>query len=314
MISTRRHILLWPAVLGWILICQCLTGCFTGIESTPKITANDVRRHAVTVTEEDKYLADIRPQPFAQWSMGKKFYVTDNKISLIFTPEKSGREQLAGQTLSYAGTEVVTDIKGEQVCELNFISPSGTSYVYRLERPMAKLFSEERTDIPFTIELSLVDAVRQRLKGNTYYTMTSSWLDTTATPYTGRKFVPVTVTEVMAGNDIHPITLLMADEKGHPFMFYLSVGDKNNETRSFARLFSLADPHLRYPTITDEVWQLIVTGRVAADMTRDECRLALGSPDNVDRTPGYNVLREIWTYSNGKYLIFEDGLLRNFRQ
>lgn len=273
-----------------------------------------MRRHAVTVTDEDKYLADIKPQPFVEWSAGKKFYVTDNKISLIFVPEKSGREQLAGQILTYIGTEAVTDIKGEQICELNFTSPSGASYVYRIERPMAKLFSDNSTDIPFTIELSLVEAARQRLKGNTYYTVTSAWLDTTATPYTGRKFVPVTITDVMAGNDIHPIALMMTDEKGNPFMFYLSVGDKSNETRSFARLFSLTDPHLRYPAITDEIWQLIIAGRVATDMTREECRLALGAPDNVDRTPGYNILREIWTYSNGKYLIFEDGLLRNFRQ
>lgn len=49
-------------------------------------------------------------------------------------------------------------------------------------------------------------------------------------------------------------------------------------------------------------------------MTRDEARLALGAPANIDRRPGYSFMREIWTYENGIFLIFEDGLLKSFRQ
>lgn len=55
-------------------------------------------------------------------------------------------------------------------------------------------------------------------------------------------------------------------------------------------------------------------GTVTEDMTRDECRLSLGAPDNIDRRAGYSVLREVWSYENGRYLIFEDGLLRSYRQ
>ncbi len=95
---------------------------------------------------------------------------------------------------------------------------------------------------------------------------------------------------------------------------FLTVGNDNRSTRRFSSIFSLTDPRLRFPDITDEIWKLITNGRVTTDMTREECRLALGQPDNVDRTPGYSILREVWTYENGIYLIFEDGRLRTFRQ
>ena len=48
-------------------------------------------------------------------------------------------------------------------------------------------------------------------------------------------------------------------------------------------------------------------------MTRDECRLALGAPPEVLRTPSYGGMREVWSYSDGVFLIFEDGYLTRFR-
>lgn len=94
----------------------------------------------------------------------------------------------------------------------------------------------------------------------------------------------------------------------------MSVGSDLRATRKFGSLLSLSNPRDRYPEITDANWNNIVNGRVSEDMTREECRLALGAPATVDRRPGYSIMREIWTYENGRYLIFEDGLLRSFRQ
>jgi hypothetical protein len=61
------------------------------------------------------------------------------------------------------------------------------------------------------------------------------------------------------------------------------------------------------------VWDNIIHGRVALDMTRSECRLSLGAPKTVDTRPGYSGVRELWVYENGAYLVFEDGLLRDYR-
>jgi hypothetical protein len=84
--------------------------------------------------------------------------------------------------------------------------------------------------------------------------------------------------------------------------------------RSFSNLFSFTDPRRNYPNITDEYWQLITSGTVTTGMTRDECRLALGAPKDVDRQTGYSSVHEMWGYENGIYLIFEDGILVKFRR
>ncbi len=52
-----------------------------------------------------------------------------------------------------------------------------------------------------------------------------------------------------------------------------------------------------------------MSGRVSEGMTRDECRLALGVPDEIKRMPAYEGMREIWTYAEGRRLVFSDGLL-----
>ena len=63
------------------------SSCFTGIESTPRISAGDVRkRDAATLTPEQQFLGDISAEPPASWTAGKRFFVTDDKISIIFAP------------------------------------------------------------------------------------------------------------------------------------------------------------------------------------------------------------------------------------
>ena len=49
-------------------------------------------------------------------------------------------------------------------------------------------------------------------------------------------------------------------------------------------------------------------------MTKEECRLSLGRPNEVKRIPTYEGLKEQWFYNTGAYLFFEDGLLTSFRQ
>ncbi|QCD41540.1 hypothetical protein E7747_04035 [Duncaniella dubosii] len=61
------------------------------------------------------------------------------------------------------------------------------------------------------------------------------------------------------------------------------------------------------------MWDKIINGRVALDMTREECRLALGAPREVDRGADNSYIREVWLYENGIYLVFEDGILKLYR-
>ena len=48
-------------------------------------------------------------------------------------------------------------------------------------------------------------------------------------------------------------------------------------------------------------------------MTKEECRLAMGSPKNLTQLPDQSGLREYWYYDGGRYLFFVDGLLKEFR-
>lgn len=93
----------------------------------------------------------------------------------------------------------------------------------------------------------------------------------------------------------------------------MTTGTDRSSTRNFATLFSLTDPRLRYPAITDENWEAITYSRVRPYMTRDEARMAVGSPNEIDRGRNYSAAYERWIYPNGAYLIFEDGLLKSFR-
>ena len=48
-------------------------------------------------------------------------------------------------------------------------------------------------------------------------------------------------------------------------------------------------------------------------MTKAECKLSLGNPDEVKKIPTYSGLREQWIYNSGAYLFFVDGLLTEYR-
>lgn len=290
------------------------TGCFTGVESTPKITVDDVKRENVVVTAEQQFMSEIKSERFSQWKPGKEFYVTDDKVSLIFGADSHAKEKLKDSILTYNGSRQVMSVTGTNSTELLFSSPSGHECVYRIDASAEELNGRDAVDVPFTIEMSLVYDVRELLIGRELYVITSVWYDKTGTVVTGKKYVPVTIADVSAGNSVYPVKLTFKDNEGKEYCLFMSVGKSVNVTRPFHRLFAFEDPHKKHPDITDETWANIINGRVVADMTRDECRLSLGAPKSVDRRPGYGGVQEVWIYDDGGYLVFEDGLLRSYRR
>lgn len=307
--------LLSPLTIVAVLLAGVATSCFTGIESTPRITDKDVTRRHVVTTDEDRFLADIARQPLTAWQPGKSFYVTDPKISLALEP--GAPEAATGTELRYLGSRGVTSVTGGEDTELMFAFPEGGEAVYRISASQPKLEKRSAVPIPFTIEMSMVDSVRSRLVGRDLYVRTSLWYDSVGNPFTGLKYIPVKVREVLPGNAVYPVKVIFsADVDGRPAVasMFMSVGDSVHSARNFSSLFSFTDPRVRYPMITDANWDRIVHGRVAPEMTRDECRLALGSPSRIDRYQGTSAYGERWTYENGVYLIFFDGILSSFRQ
>ncbi|MCM1349114.1 MAG: hypothetical protein NC338_06830 [Firmicutes bacterium] len=297
-----------------LFMAAAVTSCFTGIESTPKITAADVKRQHITVRAEDSYLADIEPEPVGQWEKGKRFYVTDNKFSMLLVPPVPAEtDSLAGKEIRFNGYGESADIAGYKTLELDFITPEGNAVTYRT-RSTSTTGPDSPLDIPFLIDMDIIDRLKKKMEGKSYYITTASWYDSAMQPVTGRKFVSVTVRRVLPGNQYYSAILELTDDKGKDFNLYMSAGNDIKSLRNFSTLFSLTNPRDAYPQITDATWQNIINSRVAAEMTKEECRMALGSPASVDRQVGYSSIREIWTYENGIYLIFEDNLLRSFRQ
>lgn len=293
-----------------------LSGCFTGVESTPRISESDVKREKATVSKpEDSYLDGVASEPVANWKPGKKWRVTDSKIRLIFDAGQESSSVSDGDTLTLAALTETVSVTGDRLAVVNFLTSSGAQLSYRTSLSPTVLAKSGSFDIPHAVELSVVEQVRDRMLGNVYWIITPSRYDMAGSSTTGRRFVPVTVMAVDAGNEYYPVLLTMRDNStGDMFRLYMSPDSSSRLPRRFSALFSLSDPRLRHPQISDDTWQLIINGKVAENMTREECRLALGSPSTINRQPGYSYMREMWVYENGIYLIFEDGLLRSFRQ
>lgn len=283
--------------------------CFTGVESTPRIGAGEVRRETAQAINEDSLLAGIVRQPFERWVPGKEFLVADSKIRLLFGTTLPAGRDLKDRILVYLGHRDGIDFAGQPVTTLmlaDTLFPADT-LEYRVP-------ASTKVELPFTIDLDVVSQARQRLEGHTFYLLTRNRRDSLDNIVTGRRYVPVTVDRVMPGTDLNPVKVALTDDQGARFYMFMPAGTAQGSPRRFGAVLSVADPRSRYPQITDEVWERIINGQVAAGMTRDECRLALGKPANLERIPGQSYLYERWTFDNGIYLIFEDGILTQFRR
>lgn len=297
------------------LAAAATSGCFTGVEYTPRVSDRDVKRANIITTPEDTFLANVADEGLGEWKPGKRFRVTNDKIRLIFGATASPYDSLGGKTLVFTGAKEAPSITGTSVTDISFATDPdiGRTFVYRINRPLAKVKEQESLSIPFTIQESLVDEARSLMDRQRYYVLTRTWRDDTDNSVNGRQFVAVNIDSVTPGNDIYPIKVSFTDDNGTSARLFIHPGPRGYTPRSFPAMFSFTDPRIKYPSITDAMWEMIINGKVATDMTREECRLALGSPREVDRGVTNSYLREIWLYENGIYLVFEDGLLKVFR-
>lgn len=297
-------------IVAAVMLPVLVSGCFTGVESTPKITMRDVRRQKVTVTPEHEFAAKFRQEPFSTWMSGKKFYVTNRKISYVMSPVETAERVSEGDTLRYIGTRSVPSLTEAPDTDMLFLTASGDTLGYRLNTTESELRERTSVDVPFTIELSVVDSARGMLNGHDYYVLSPVWYDRNGNNLPGRKFVKVTVSDVIAGNDNYPLCVRFVDDTATEYGVFMSIGSGRRATRNFDNLFAFDDPRRNYPSISDATWELITRCDVASEMTRDECRLALGSPREVTRAH----YMERWGYDNGVYLIFDEGYLVKYRK
>ena len=249
--------------------------------------------------------------------MGKRFFVTDNNIRYIFSPSPQFNADtitLEGKEISYDGYTIGISIDGRPVVNLHF-KYGTTGLQYNTNRTMDDITRRHssRLEVPFLVDLDEVERLKDVLRGKSLYIKTSIWYDSNGEMTWGRKYVKVNITDVLPGDKVFPFRIEFNDA-GRTAYVFMSYRD-NYLQRSFDNLFSDADLRQLYPAISDENWQRIINGQIATYMTKEECRLSIGPPDNLERVPTYNGVREYWYYSNGTYLIFdEEGLLTTFRR
>lgn len=285
-----------------------LHSCFTGIENTGKITLSKKETAAVAPTAEDLFLADINPPALGEWAQGKKVLVADDKLNLIIE-NLSGVAVNKGDTLSFQGYQARTGADGTEQTVLIF-NKGAFSVFYPVERsPESAATTVYATELPMIIDLDVVDNLRAKLKGKRLWTRTATWYDDSLHYIKGRKFVPVSVTDVLAGDTFFPATVRFEEENGREGRLFLNLGNNGNESRNFSRLFSLTDPRQNYKHISDENWQAIQNESVRPGMTKEEVRLSRGNPSEVDAGHDYSNTMEIWFYPDGTYLRFLDGIL-----
>lgn len=308
-----------------------LQSCFTGVESTPKISLSDVRKQqAATVTDEQRFLAGLAPTPPAKWRPGHRLRVDDAKIGLALTSASASADSLPGRDLVFDSFSPAVSLTGTDATEISFhadLAGGRAEYFYRVSVDMSELDTLEAIHVPFTVDMDLVARVDSMMRGRRLYVRTPMWYraDGDRSAVAGLRHVPVVVDSVVAGDSNYPLgvvfTLVDADQarliepSGEECtrMVFMTVGKSRAATRNFELLFSFRDPREIYPGIKDDVWQLIVRSRVKEGMTREECRLALGAPTTLRRIPTYGGMREQWQYSDGVYLYFDDGFLTRYR-
>lgn len=296
-----------------IVTALCCTSCFTGIESTPRISDRS-HGQSSAATAEARFASVIKSEAPAAWLPGKQWLVSDSKISIIFTPaaDNSLRQ---GDTLTLAEVATVPTIMGTEGIALDLRDNRGNTYRYIPGVDKVDFAQRSSVEIPFTIELAPVATADSLLRGNTYYVRTPYWYDADGQATTGLRHVPVKIQGVTAGTAVHPLRVAFTCNND-PSIHYamMTYGSATTATRNFDRLFSFTDPRHEFPLIEDATWQLIIHSRVAEGMTRDECRLALGTPASLRRGATTGAQIEHWSYDDGVYLIFEDGILTRFRQ
>ena len=308
--------------MRYLLIACALTffsaSCSTGIESTKKIrmTKEDVR--LMTKSPEQKFAETVQGAPLSTWEKGRRFLAMSDRTQFIFEPTGQQEEEspglMAGKPLTFIGIDSHTNPDLHEECVILF-SDGQRTYRYRTGKASDAALNEiDSSRLPLLADIDLASHWKEKLSGATLWTKSNIWYDEQGNRMPGLKFAKVTVDDVEVATGDFPIKVKISTSEGQVGYQNMNYTSDIHDSRNFAALFYLSDPKDRYPHISDEHWKMIQKGKVAEGMTKDECKLSIGNPDEVRSGHNRSMTMDIWQYADGTYLMFTDGLLTNFRQ
>lgn len=304
-----------------LLSCGALTSCFTGVESTGRVKMTRSERRTTQPSAEETLIATVRGVPLSAWKQGRTFTASSSRVRLIFDPAEAAllpdsafRE---GAKLVFEGLELTPTAYGHDEVVLLF-SLSGHTLRYPTGRRPEEATDEViSTQLPMLTDDSTVARADSLLRDRKFYTRTQLWYDSLGNRTEGRKFVPVRIEGVEVASGNFPMRVLFRSlEKDAPAALrsmYMTIGAGGADSRSFPSLFTIDNPRRHFASTSDDNWNLICSGAVREGMTKEECRLSLGNPEETAGGQDRMKTIEIWRYSDGRVLRFEDGLLVNFR-
>ena len=317
--SARRILGLSHHAIQCSMVCLVMASCGTGIEVTEHVTDKDVRK---VIGQVDSRQSVVTLEAFTDslpsWKIGKRFWVADNQVKLLFTPDQGfdlDTVSLAGRVLKYNGYSTGDIYDNRQTVNILFNDAiNGRTYLYRTGKTIDEF--HPAFSIPMLIDMDMVQHIERQIKGKDFYIRTPIWYDRdNEQMMTGRHFIQVCIDSVLPGNSVMPLRVLFTTiDKGEKAMVWMSDNVSVMHGRDFDAMFVASNPRLSYPTITDANWELITRGRVVVGMTKEECRLSLGTPRHINERPDQAGMREYWYYDGGSYLFFVDGLLSEFRR
>lgn len=302
-----------------IVVCVFVfSSCSTGIESTKmiKMTKEDVK--LLSKTAEQTFSESLHGTPLSSWQEGKEFLALSDRTFYIFDPtglssELSG-QSLKGSKLYFKGSDSYQTPDLKEECILLFTDGKQT-YRYITGKSTTEAKNEiESSKLPLMSDLDLISQWKEKIAGKTLWTKSNLWYDEKGDRRDGQKFAKVTIIDVIPTTGDFPMKVKIKDENGKEAFMQMNYTSEAHDTRNFASLFFLSDPKTKYPHITEENWALIKDGKVGMGMTKEECKLAIGNPDEVKAGHTHSQTMDMWQYANGTYLMFTDGLLTRFRQ
>lgn len=279
----------------------------------------DARRKRDPLPQKSKetiFMETYFPErPCREWEKGKRFIYLDNELSPLIQPRdiSTSDSSYRGKIFLYEGMAEASPWRTGTVNLL--FSCDGHKYTFKTGKSREEIQNTTYTPLlPMLVADEDVCKAQLLLVGKTLYTRPATWVDSVGNTSANRRYCPVKIIDIQPGNSIYPIAFVFRDADSSTYRIFGSLTQTSRmQAATFDRLFTFDNPRSAHEDISDEHWRLITYGRVTEGMTKEECRLSLGNPQNAREIPTYSGLKEEWYYRTGAYLFFEDGKLSRYR-
>lgn len=171
------------------------------------------------------------------------------------------------------------------------------------------------------ISLEAIDKAKTLLTGKRMYILVPSneWDKDKIGPHNNLskdfiKYIPITVMNVGIGDSYRPFQIVFKTDSGNEHFLNVKADiDDTYYVKEYflASAFSFNDP--RPKNTKESFWSLIKKGKVIIGMTKKECEMSWGKPDDINKSSGVWGSDEQWVYGNSSYLYFRNGILNSIQ-